>query len=163
MPAAPSSAGQAPPQEPQKGAPPSGPASASGRDAGAAPGQAVKPSSGQLHENGEECLIDDDELDHQSLPPKGKEPALNRSLALCRLAQAFWKRGELENAIDTLDQAYALVLSVDPGNDPKLMQEKEDLRFTICKRILEIYSSRNVAVNGKRNEIPLTINPHVQD
>jgi membrane-bound lytic murein transglycosylase D len=69
----------------------------------------------------------------------------------------------LEKAIDTLDQAYALVLSVDPGNDPTLLQEKEDLRFTISKRILEIYSSRMVVVNGKRNEIPLTINKHVQD
>jgi membrane-bound lytic murein transglycosylase D len=52
---------------------------------------------------------------------------------------------------------------VNPGSDPTLLQEKEDLRFTISKRILEIYSSRRVAVNGKRNEIPLTINKHVQD
>ena len=111
----------------------------------------------------EECLVDDDELENQASLQKGKEPTLNRALYLCRIAQGYWKRGELEKAIDTLDQAYALVLSVDPGNDPKLLQEKEDLRFTISKRILEIYSSRMVVVNGKRNEIPLTINKDVQD
>jgi membrane-bound lytic murein transglycosylase D len=163
MPAAPPSAGQAPSQGPKKATPPSGPATVAKRDAGAPGGKASRPTNGQFDENGEECLIDDDELENHTLTPKGKEQALNRSLALCRLAQTYWKRGELENAIDTLDQAYALVLSVDPGNDPKLMQEKEDLRFTISKRILEIYSSRNVVVNGKRNEIPLTINSHVQD
>jgi membrane-bound lytic murein transglycosylase D len=161
--AAPPSTGQPPSPALQKSPPPSGPAAGPKPDPGAPGGKPPKPASVQRDENGEECLIDDDELENQPHPPKGSEPALNRALALCRLAQAYWKRGELEKAIDTLDQAYALVLKVDPGNDPKLMQEKEDLRFTISKRILEIYSSRNVVVNGKRNEIPLTINPHVQD
>jgi membrane-bound lytic murein transglycosylase D len=93
-----------------------------------------------------------------------KEAALNRVLYLCRLSQADWESGDLEGAVDTLDQAYALLLSVDPENDPNLLQEKEDLRLTISRRILEIYSSRLVAANGKnRNEIPITINKHVQD
>ena len=163
MPAALPPAGQAPPQGPPKGMPASGLATVSKRDPGAPAGMPPRPASVQRDENGEECLIDDDELENQLPLPKGSKPDLNRALALCRLAQAYWTRGELENAIDTLDQAYALVLSVDPGNDPKLMQEKEDLRFTISKRILEIYSSRHVVVNGRRNEIPLTINPYVQD
>jgi len=159
MPAALPPTGQAPPQ----GTPSSGLAPVSKRDPGAAAVKPPRPASVQRDENGEECLIDDDELESQLPLPKGSEPDLNRALVLCRLAQDYWKRGELENAIDTLDQAYALVLRVDPGNDPKLMQEKEDLRFTISKRILEIYSSRHVVVNGRRNEIPLTINPYVQD
>jgi membrane-bound lytic murein transglycosylase D len=52
---------------------------------------------------------------------------------------------------------------VDPGNDPELLQEMEDLRITISRRVLEVYSSRHVVVNGRRNEIPITINRHVQD
>ena len=45
-----------------------------------------------------------------------------------------------------------------------MLQEKEDLRLTISRRILEIYSSRLVVANGKsRNEIPITINKYVQD
>ncbi|MGE5258689.1 MAG: LysM peptidoglycan-binding domain-containing protein [Hyphomicrobiales bacterium] len=163
LPAALPPAKQAPTQAAPKGASPPAPATVSKRDPGAPAGKPSEPASIQRDENGEECLIDDDELESQPPHRKGSEPALNRALALCRLAQSYWKRGELEKAIDTLDQAYALVLSVDPGNDPKLMQEKEDLRFTISKRILEIYSSRYVVVNGRRNEIPLTINPYVQD
>ncbi len=127
------------------------------------PDPAAKPAGIPTNGTDEECLIEDDELEAKAQPPKGKEPALNRALILCRTAQTYWKRGELENAIDTLDRAYAMVLSVDPGSDPTLLQEKEDLRLTISKRILEIYSSRRVAVNGSRNEIPLTINKHVQD
>jgi membrane-bound lytic murein transglycosylase D len=109
------------------------------------------------------CLIEDEEAENAPLPPGSKQPALARALYYCRLAQAHWKRGDIESAIDTLDRAYALVLSVDPGNDADLLQEKEDLRYTISKRILEIYSSRHLVVNGKRHEIPLTINKHVQD
>jgi membrane-bound lytic murein transglycosylase D len=111
----------------------------------------------------EACLIEEEEAENTPLPPGGKEPAVARALYYCRLAQGHWKRGELDAAIDTLDRAYALVLSIDPGNDPDLLQEKDDLRYTISKRMLEIYSSRHRVVNGARNEIPLTINKHVQD
>jgi membrane-bound lytic murein transglycosylase D len=162
-PAVPPSGESAPTPGAVKETPPPNDAAVFKRDPGAAAGKTAKPSVTRTNDTGEECLIDDDELENKASPPNGKEPALNRALYLCRMAQAYWKRGELENAIDTLDQAYALVLKVDPGNDPTLLQEKEDLRFTISKRILEIYSSRRVAVNGRRNEIPVTINRHVQD
>lgn len=115
------------------------------------------------NENGEECVIDDEEDGTPGQPPQGKAISISRALALCRAAQNYWKRGEIDLAIETLDQAYGLVLSVDPGNDPELLQEMEDLRITISRRILEVYSSRHVLVNGKRNEIPVTINRYVQD
>jgi membrane-bound lytic murein transglycosylase D len=151
------------PSTPALGSPPANAAAASKDDPGTPADRPATPSSIQSNDTGEECLIDDDELENKTLPAEGQEPTFKRALYLCQIAQAFWKRGELENAIDTLDQAYGLVLAVDPDNDPILLQEKEDLRFTISKRILEIYSSRRVAVNGKRNEIPITINQHVQD
>ena len=111
----------------------------------------------------EECLVEEEDEDVQAGIVKGKQPDLNRALTLCRLSQSYWKHGDLDRATDTLDQAYALILDVDPGNDPQLQQEKDDLRYTISKRILEIYSSRRVVVNGKRNSIPLIVNKHVQD
>jgi membrane-bound lytic murein transglycosylase D len=121
------------------------------------------PSTDPGIEKGESSIIEDEEDEVPGQPPQGKAISINRALALCWAAQTFWKRGEIDLSIDALDQAYGLVLSVDPGSDPELLQEMEDLRITISKRILEIYSSRNVLVNGKRNEIPLSVNRHVQD
>ncbi|MBA3028599.1 MAG: LysM peptidoglycan-binding domain-containing protein [Desulfobacteraceae bacterium] len=91
------------------------------------------------------------------------QPELDEALDLCGLAQEYWEKGELENALETLDQAYALILDVaDAQSNPKFIQQKEDLRFLISKRILEIYASRNTVVSGNFNEIPLTLNKHVQ-
>ena len=95
-------------------------------------------------------------------PPKTAQAKLDEALDLCRDSQEYWQRGELEKAVDSLDQAYLLILDVEPQDDFKLVQEKEDLRFMISKRILEIYASRNIVVNGNHNAIPLEMNRHVQ-
>ncbi len=87
---------------------------------------------------------------------------LDEALEFCELSQEYWQQGELENAVEALDRAYALIVSVDTSNRPKLIQQKEDLRFMISKRILEIYASRNIVVNGNHNAIPIAINRHVQ-
>jgi len=87
---------------------------------------------------------------------------LDEALELCELSQEYWQQGELENAVEALDRAYALILSVDTSDRPKLIQQKEDLRFMISKRILESYASRNIVVNGNHNAIPIAINRHVQ-
>lgn len=88
--------------------------------------------------------------------------SLDEALEYCQVSQEFWQRGELENALEALDRAYALIIEVDSEDNLKLIQEKEDLRFTISKRILEIYASRHIVVNGQHNEIPLVMNNHVQ-
>ena len=87
---------------------------------------------------------------------------LDDALELCELSQDYWQQGELEKAVDALDRAYALIISVDTSDQPKLIQQKEDLRFMISKRILEIYASRNIVVNGNHNAIPVVVNRHVQ-
>ncbi|MFO7706675.1 MAG: LysM peptidoglycan-binding domain-containing protein [Desulfobacterales bacterium] len=107
--------------------------------------------------------LDDEEGDSLAEQANGGDSPLNQALALCQQAQRKWQAGDLEQAISLLDDAYALIIEVDPGNDSLLAQEKEDLRYTISKRILEIYSSRRVAVNGQRNAIPITLNSHVQN
>ena len=87
---------------------------------------------------------------------------LDEALDFCQESQDFWQKGELENALESLDRAYALILEIHVDDNPKLIQEKEDLRFTISKRILEIYASRHIVVKGNHNAIPLVMNKHVQ-
>jgi membrane-bound lytic murein transglycosylase D len=96
---------------------------------------------------------------------KDKEKAqalLDSALDFIAASQEYWSEGKLEKAIATLDQAYTYVLEVNSVNNPELIQQKEDLRFTISKRILEIYASRYTAINGNHNEIPLTMNKFVE-
>src|SRR3990172_8456271 len=87
---------------------------------------------------------------------------LDAALELTEASQEYWADGEVEHAIDALDEAYALILKVDSGDNPKLSQEKEDIRFLISKRIMELYASRNAVVIGKSKEIPMTMNDHVE-
>ena len=101
-------------------------------------------------------------MDDDAVSAPKVQTDLDDALELCQLSQEYWQEGELENAVDALDRAYALILSVDTSDQPKLIQQKEDLRFMISKRILEIYASRNIVVNGNHNAIPIVINRHVQ-
>lgn len=87
---------------------------------------------------------------------------LDEALDFCEAAQSFWQNGELENALDALDKAYSLILTVEPDDPAKMVQQKEDLRFLISKRILEIYASRNIVVNGNYDAIPREINANIQ-
>ncbi|GAB4387464.1 MAG: hypothetical protein Kow0025_01190 [Thermodesulfovibrionales bacterium] len=87
---------------------------------------------------------------------------MDTALGHYETSQQLWSEGKLENAIEALDDAYNLILRVDAGEDPELIQQKDDLRFMISRRILEIYASRYTAVNGNHDAIPLTLNDHVQ-
>ncbi len=95
-------------------------------------------------------------------PPKTPQMLLDEALGFCEAAQEFWQKGELENALEALDQAYSLILEVESEDQQQQMQQKEDLRFLISKRILEIYASRNTVVNGSHNAIPMDMNRHVE-
>jgi len=86
----------------------------------------------------------------------------DQALELCESSQKFWAEGDIENAIDALDQAYDLILKADTHDNPEFAQQKEDIRLTIAKRMLEIHSSRHTEVNGKHKAIPKTLNPDVQ-
>ena len=94
--------------------------------------------------------------------PPGTQQQLDEALDFCEAAQAFWQNGELESALEALDKAYSLILTVEPDDPAKFVQQKEDLRFLISKRILEIYASRNIVVNGNHNAIPRELNANIQ-
>ncbi|ACN16707.1 MltD2 [Desulforapulum autotrophicum HRM2] len=87
---------------------------------------------------------------------------IDQALELCNSAQALWEKGELENALTELDSAYAAILDLDTNAHPLFTQQKEDIRYMISKRILEIYASRNIVVTGSHDAIPITLNAYVQ-
>lgn len=109
--------------------------------------------------NIKENLISDEK---NSSSKKKSENVMDEALDYCQMSQELWQNGELDNALEALDQAYSLILSVDTNGNGTLAQQKEDIRFTISKRILEIYASRNFAVNGNHKAIPIEINSHIQ-
>jgi len=61
-----------------------------------------------------------------------------------------------------LDGAYAAILEIKTDN-LEINKQKENLRFIISKRIIEVYTSRETAIKGQHNEIPVTINSYVQN
>jgi len=94
---------------------------------------------------------------------KNAQAVMDEAIDYCQMSQELWQNGELENAIEALDHAYSTILSLDiDENDTNLTQQKEDIRFTISKRILEIYASRNFAVSGNHKAIPMVMNSHIQ-
>jgi membrane-bound lytic murein transglycosylase D len=112
-------------------------------------------SDGQDSKSGDDTAApDEDVVDGQDL--------LDMALELCNASQELWAKGNLEQAIETLDEAYSLVMKVDVSAFPELMQQKEDLRITISRRILEIYASRYTAVNGNHKAIPLVLNRYIE-
>jgi len=104
-----------------------------------------------------------DETATPEQPEKSDQERLDSALELCQISNEYWEKGDLENALAALDEAYGLILKVSPNQDPNLLQQKEDLRFTISKRIIECYSARFTTTNGFHTEIPLVTNKHVEE
>jgi membrane-bound lytic murein transglycosylase D len=103
----------------------------------------------------EEEIVEEGESD-------SKENPLDTALDFYQASQELWSCGELEEAIDALDKAYSLILNVKSDSDPATIQQKEDLRILISRRLIEIYASRYTAVDGNHTPIPLTMNEHVE-
>jgi membrane-bound lytic murein transglycosylase D len=91
-----------------------------------------------------------------------KQSLLDTALDFYQASQEFWSRDELEEAIHALDEAYSFILKVNGESDPAMIQQKEDLRILISRRVTEVYASRYTAVNGNHKAIPLTMNEHVE-
>ena len=87
---------------------------------------------------------------------------IDQALELCNYAQQMWEKGKLEEALINLDSAYYSILEIDSEVYPEFNQQKEDIRYLISKRILEIYASRQIVINGQYNEIPIILNQYVQ-
>lgn len=88
------------------------------------------------------------------------QECIDEALLLLNQSREFWERGELDTALALLDQAYALTLDI--NDDPDITWQKDDLRFLIAKRIIEIYASRSTVAVGHRSEIPLSTADEVE-
>lgn len=93
---------------------------------------------------------------------KSNQELLDSALEFCNASNDFWEQGDLENAIDALDESYSIILRIDPNESPEMQQQIDDLRFTISQRILQVYSSRFTVLNGNHKAIPLDMNRHVR-
>jgi membrane-bound lytic murein transglycosylase D len=101
-------------------------------------------------------LTDEDE----KTKVEDEQDLMERALELLELADDFWKKGDIENTLNTLDKAYALVL--DTNGDVEIARQKDDLRLLISRRILALYSSKQTKTNGKASEVPILINADVE-
>ncbi|MDI6796270.1 MAG: LysM peptidoglycan-binding domain-containing protein [Desulfatibacillaceae bacterium] len=116
----------------------------------------------------EEILDEDLEIAPETAPTlagettKTAQQSLDEALDYFGAAQSFWQQGELPEAVDALDQAYSLMLEAQACDDPALLQQKDDLRILISRRLIEIFAARHTVATGNHNAIPLVHNDHVQ-
>ena len=116
-------------------------------------------------EKGSDDSLDDKEVSASILPGKKKrsdQELLDSALEFCQVSNDFWDKGDLDNALEALDEAYALILKVNTEKSSDILQQRDDLRFTISKRIMEVYASRFIVANGLHTAIPLDMNDHVK-
>jgi membrane-bound lytic murein transglycosylase D len=85
---------------------------------------------------------------------------MEEAVALLNESQTYWVNGQLDEALEILDQAYALLLET--NGYPDSVRQKDDLRLMISRKILSIYNSNQDLPQGKRSEIPLTVNADVE-
>ena len=103
---------------------------------------------------------EDKKSDEDKLDVEEEQDLMEKALDLLEIADNYWKNGDIENTINTLDKAYALLL--DTNGDVEIARQKDDLRLLISRRILTLYSSRQTKTNGKASEIPHLINADVE-
>lgn len=108
--------------------------------------------------NGEDPLFQENNLSEE----RGEAANfLEEVLNTYQEALSAWERGESEEALAALDDAYSIILKVKLPQDSPLAQEKKDLRLLIAQRIQEICASHFTAVRDNHKTIPLVENKYV--
>ncbi len=88
---------------------------------------------------------------------------IDEALNLVQNSQDLWNEGQSDEAIAALDQSYELILKISSDSDSDILQQKEDLRLLISKRLLEIYTSSSTTHRSIGDgAIPLVMNEHVE-
>ena len=77
--------------------------------------------------------------------------------------QKLWENGEADDAIEKLDAAYRFILSIDDSASLNELQQKDEIRFIICKRFHEINVSKHTALPMSQSAIPILLNKHVEE
>lgn len=89
-----------------------------------------------------------------------EQDIMERALELVNESQESWVKGDIEEALGFLDDAYAILLETD--GDADIVRQKDDLRLLISKKILSIYTSRQTVTKGRSSEVPLVMNAEVE-
>jgi membrane-bound lytic murein transglycosylase D len=110
-----------------------------------ATGQMVPPSVKSSPDNGDLAI----------------EEEVDEIVALLQLAQACRDKGDMDNALKSLDKAYGILLDEEEDNSV-IVRQKDDLRLMIARKILEIYTGRRTAPAARASEIPLIMNADVE-
>src|SRR5574340_201637 len=63
---------------------------------------------------------------------ENEQDIMDKALELLNNSQEYWVNGDIENALEMLDQAYAFLLDAD--GDPDIARQKDDLRLLISKQ-----------------------------
>lgn len=96
----------------------------------------------------------------ENLQEANGQETLDVALDLLSQSRTFWEKGDVDNALKSLDEAYALILEV--NGDPDFSRQKDDMRLMISKLILQICASRHTVTTGKQSEIPMILNADVE-
>lgn len=110
-----------------------------------APGQVVKPAGNNGFENGD----------------SGTDEEIEEVVDLLRIAQAYRDKGDVDNALKSLDKAYGILLGEEEDSST-IVRQKDDLRLLIARKILDIYTGKRLTTIGKQSEIPLIMNADVE-
>ena len=92
---------------------------------------------------------------------QAEQGRIDSAMGFYQASNEFWEQGELDSAIGALDKSYALILEIKVNDASDIYQQKEDLRITIARRIVEVYASRVRVVNGD-HAIPLVMNEYIE-
>ncbi|MCK7477708.1 MAG: transglycosylase SLT domain-containing protein [Candidatus Moduliflexus flocculans] len=120
------------------------------------PEKAVKAAKNILFGEQKQNSSDDDE----SIEVEEEQDLMENALEILEVADNYWNNGDIENTLNELDKAYALLL--DTNGNVEIARQKDDLRLLISRRILTVYSSQQTRTNGKGSEIPLLLNADVE-
>lgn len=82
--------------------------------------------------------------------------------SLVQEAQTALEKGELDRALNLLDQAYSVLLRIEAPPDSDLYQEKNDLRIMLVQKIQQVYAFRLPAPISNHKTIPLVENNWVE-
>lgn len=88
--------------------------------------------------------------------------SFDKAVAHYNSAMHFCNAKNYDAALQSLDQAYDLILKAEPRTVGDI-QKRDELRLTIAKRILEVNSARTMKVTGTQSPIQVPVNnPYVQ-
>jgi membrane-bound lytic murein transglycosylase D len=114
----------------------------------------------KAHNSITSALVKAQKAKEQEEDREEEQDMMDKALDLLEVAEDYWEKGDIENTLNVLDKAYALIL--DTNGDPEVARQKDDLRLLISKRILAAYSARQTVTNGKGSEIQIIMNSDVE-